>query len=109
MRILVAPDKFKGTLDVPGAAEALASGLRSAGHEVVTCPLADGGEGTLDVLGGPNRTTLVSGPLGDPVDARWRLSGRDAVIEMALASGLALVGGAEGNDPVAASSYGTGS
>ena len=108
MRILVAPDKFKGTLDAPGAAEALASGLRSAGHEVVTCPLADGGEGTLDVLGGPNRTTLVSGPLGDPVEARWRLSGRDAVIEMALASGLALVGGAEGNDPVAASSYGTG-
>ncbi len=58
-------------------------------------PLADGGEGTLEVLGGGNRTTLVSGPLGDPVEASWQLNGRRAVIEMALASGLELVGGAE--------------
>jgi glycerate kinase len=60
------------------------------------------------VLGGGNRTTLVSGPLGDPVRAAWRLDGRRAVIEMALASGLELVGGARGNDPVAATTYGTG-
>ena len=71
-------------------------------------PLADGGEGTLDVLGGPNRTSTVDGPLGDAVEARWRFDGRTAVIEMARASGLALVGGAEGNDPIAASTYGTG-
>ena len=58
--------------------------------------MADGGEGTLDALGGPNRRTTVMGPLGDPVDAEWRLSKRTAVIEMARASGLALVGGAEG-------------
>jgi glycerate kinase len=51
---------------------------------------------------------VVTGPLGDPVEARWRLTGRTAVIEMAEASGLALVGGAEGNDPVAASTAGTG-
>ena len=50
---------------------------------------------------GPNRTTTVTGPLGDPVEAGWRLAGRTAVIEMARASGLALVGGAEGNDAVA--------
>jgi glycerate kinase len=71
-------------------------------------PLADGGEGTLEVLGGGNRSTLVTGPLGDPVQAAWQLNGRRAVIEMALASGLELVGGADGNDPMAATTYGTG-
>jgi len=71
-------------------------------------PMADGGEGTLDVLGGPNRRTVVMGPLGDPVDAPWRLVGRTAVIEMARASGLSLVGGADGNDPVSATTHGTG-
>jgi glycerate kinase len=75
---------------------------------VVELPLADGGEGTLDVLGGANRRTTVSGPLGDPVEAGWRMSGRRAVIEMARASGLDLVGGAEGNDAVGASTHGTG-
>jgi glycerate 2-kinase len=70
--------------------------------------MADGGEGTLDALGGPNRTTTVTGPLGAPVEAAWRLDGRTAVIEVARASGLGLVGGAEGNDPVAASTAGTG-
>lgn len=70
--------------------------------------MADGGEGTLEALGGANRSTVVTGPLGDPVEAGWRLSGRRAVIESARASGLALVGGAEGNDAVAASTYGTG-
>jgi glycerate kinase len=71
-------------------------------------PVADGGEGTLDVLGGPNRTTTVTGPLGEPVEAGWRLTGRLAVVEAARACGLALVGGAEGNDPVGATSVGTG-
>jgi len=70
--------------------------------------MADGGEGTLAVFGGPNRTTIVSGPLGDPVEAGWRLSGKTAVIEMATASGIALVGDPKDNDPMAASSYGTG-
>lgn len=70
--------------------------------------MADGGEGTLEVVGGANRTTTVTGPLGDPVDAPWRFHRYTAVIEMARASGLALVGGAEGNDPVGATTYGTG-
>lgn len=70
--------------------------------------MADGGEGTLDAFGGPNRETEVTGPLGDDVVAAWRLDRSTAVIEMARASGLALVGGAKGNDPVAASTYGTG-
>lgn len=108
MRIVVAPDKFKGTLSAAACADAIAAPLRAAGHDVVVRPMADGGEGTLDALGGANRRTTVSGPLGDPVEAGWRLSGRRAVIEMARASGLELVGGAEGNDAVGASTHGTG-
>jgi glycerate kinase len=71
-------------------------------------PLADGGEGTLDALGGANRTTLVTGPLGKPVQAPWRLHRGTAVIEMACASGLLLAGGREKNDPIAATTTGTG-
>lgn len=108
MKILVAPDKFKGTADAPTVAEAMAVACRSAGEVVVVQPMADGGEGTLAALGGANRTSTVTGPLGDPVEAAWRLDGRDAVIEMAHASGLALVGGADGNDPIAATTAGTG-
>lgn len=108
MKVLVAPDKFRGTATATQVASAIADGLRKAGHRATAQPLSDGGEGFLEVLGGPNRSTTVSGPLGDDVDAPWRLVSRTAVIEMALASGLALVGGAEGNDPVAASTYGTG-
>ena len=89
-------------------AAAVGRAVRAAGGTCDEQPVADGGEGFLDVLGGRNRTTTVMGPLGDPVDAGWRLSGGTAVIEMARASGLALVGGAEGNDPVAATTYGTG-
>ncbi len=81
---------------------AVADRLWEEGHDTVELPMADGGEGFLDALGGANRTDTVTGPLGRPVEAGWRLSKRVAVIEMALASGLDLVGGADGNDPVAA-------
>ena len=74
----------------------------------VSLPMADGGEGLLEVFGGANRVTSVSGPLGDDVDAGWRFDGRTAIIEMARASGLHLVGGADDNDAVAASTFGTG-
>lgn len=70
--------------------------------------MADGGEGTLDVLGGANRVTTVRGPLGRAVEAGWRLDGTTAVVEMAVASGLEVIGGVEENDPVAASTGGTG-
>src|SRR5262245_18239603 len=79
-----------------------------AGTDCNVLPLADGGEGTLDVLGGANRATPVTGPLGKPVEAGWRLDGGIAVIEAARASGLVLAGGAHGNDPVNATSRGTG-
>jgi glycerate kinase len=70
--------------------------------------MSDGGEGFLDALGGANRRTLVTGPLGDPVEAGWRLDGKRAIVEMAQASGIGLVGGPAGNDPVAAATHGTG-
>jgi len=108
VRIVVAPDKFRGTLTAAEAGAALAAGLTAAGHDVVVVPMADGGEGTLEALGGANRTTTVAGPLGDEVEAPWRLSGRTAVVEMSRASGLELVGGPAHNDPVSASTFGTG-
>jgi len=108
VRVLAAVDKFRGTATAAEVAKAIGNACWDLGHECDEAPLADGGEGTLDVLGGANRSTTVTGPLGQPVDAGWRFSGRTAVIEMALASGLTLVGGAPGNDPLAASTAGTG-
>jgi len=108
MRVVVALDKFRGTLTAAEACAAAADACWDAGVEVDEVPLSDGGEGLLDVLGGPNRTTLVTGPLGAPVEAAWRYQRRTAVIEMARASGLVLAGGADGNDPLTASSAGTG-
>ncbi|HEX2384577.1 MAG TPA: glycerate kinase [Acidimicrobiales bacterium] len=108
MRVVAAPDKFRSTASASDVARAIAAAAKSAGWDCEEVPLADGGEGTLDVLGGGNRVTLVSGPLGDPVEANWQLDGRRAVIEMALASGLEIVGGPQGNDAVAATTYGTG-
>jgi glycerate kinase len=107
-RLVIAPDKFRGTATAGQLIEAVAQSATSAGWSVSGVPMADGGEGTLDALGGANRTSLVTGPLGDPVEAAWRLDRRTAVIEMARASGLQLVGGAEGNDALSASTYGTG-
>ncbi len=83
------PDKFRGSLSAAAAAAAIGRGLRSAGVEdVMELPLADGGDGTLDVIvaarGGSRRTSTVTGPLGDPVGAEWAMLGDGtAVIEMA--------------------------
>jgi glycerate kinase len=109
MRLLAAPDKFRGTLTAREAAAAIASGAERARWTAVELPLADGGEGTLDVLGGGNRRTIVSGPLGDPVEAAWRLEqDGTALIEAAQACGLTLAGGPERNDPLRATSRGVG-
>ena len=108
MRVVIAPDKFKGTATAREIAAAIAAEVRRDGHEAIEVPMADGGDGTLDALGGANRTSTVTGPLGEPVEAQWRLSKRVAVIEMALASGLVIAGGAEENDPLNATTRGTG-
>ncbi|HJX07728.1 MAG TPA: glycerate kinase [Actinomycetota bacterium] len=99
MRVLVCPDKFRGTLTARQAGDAIARGWRRSRptDDVEIVPLADGGEGTLDVLapaddpGATRLTRRVSGPLGDGVDAAFGMRGETAVIEMARASGLELV------------------
>jgi glycerate 2-kinase len=108
VQLVAAPDKFRGSVSAPEAARAISSGAATAGWTCRELPLADGGEGILDALGGPNQSTTVAGPLGEPVEAGWRLDGDRAVIEMARASGLALAGGRESNDPLRATTRGTG-
>lgn len=117
MRILVAPDKFRGTLTAAEAASAIARGWRRQRPDDVLeeVPLADGGEGTLEALlaalGGERRTARVSGPLGDEVEAPFGLadgpSGPLGIVEMARASGLELVSRSR-RDPLRASTRGTG-
>lgn len=106
--MLAAVDKFRGTASAAEVARAIGHACWDLGHDCTELPIADGGEGTLEVLGGPNRTTRVTDPLGRPVDAQWRLHREVAVIEMARASGLSLVGGAAKNDVINASTIGTG-
>src|SRR5262245_24085781 len=99
MRVVVAPDKFKGSLSAPDVASAIARGVRRVAPDVDidAVPMADGGEGTVEALvaatGGTFREAEVSGPLGEPLRARFGMlgDGRTAVLEMAAASGLVLV------------------
>ncbi len=114
MRVLICPDKFKGSATAQTVADALAAGIRldtDQHHEIHTLPLADGGDGTLEVLmvrpGSSLYTSTVTGPLGDPVVAEWgMLPDGTAVVEMAKASGLTLVSG--DLRAVDATTYGTG-
>ncbi len=106
--MLAAVDKFKGTATAAQVAAAIGHACWELGHDCVERPVADGGEGTLEAMGGANRTSTVTGPLGDAVRAEWRFHRGTAVIEMARASGLTLVGGAERNDAMAATTTGTG-
>src|SRR5918994_1434623 len=109
---LVAPDSFKGTLSASEVAAAVAAGLRSAGREALELPVADGGEGTMQVLvgalGGELVSATASDPLGRPVEARFALlADGSAVVETAQASGLGLVAPEE-RDARIASTRGTG-
>jgi glycerate kinase len=108
VRVVAAVDKYKGSATAAQVAAAIGHACWELGHDCTEVPVADGGEGTLEALGGPNRVSTVTGPLGDPVEAEWRLHRDVAVIEMARASGLALIGGAANNDAMAASTVGTG-
>jgi glycerate kinase len=113
--ILIAPDAFKGTLAATEVAQAIGRGLEQKRRPVELCPLADGGEGTLDVLieslGGELREAEVSDPLGRPVTAAFGLAeerrGVVAIVESAQASGLSLVAETE-RDPIASTTAGTG-
>ena len=115
MKILLAPDKFRGSLDAPQVCKAMSEGIHmvSPEIEVLSLPLADGGEGTLDLLlwyaGGKKYTAKVQDPLGRMIDAEYGLSadGKTAFIEMATASGLRLLKTEERN-PLKTSTFGTG-
>jgi len=112
------PDAFKGTASALEMAGALVRGALAASWECEPCPMSDGGEGFAEVVSraradkGGWVESVVTGPAGRPVSARWWLGGDgpdgEAVVESASASGLPLVGGAAGNDPMAATSRGTG-
>lgn len=117
MKVLVAPAAFKGSLRPKEAAEAMAEGLRQASpdFDLQICPLADGGDGTLEVLlaargrgrGGRLLRVPVEDPLSRPVEAEFGLLEGIAVIEMARAAGLVLLAPEE-RDPQKASTYGVG-
>ena len=115
MRIVIAPDSYKGSVSALGVAQAMERGVLRVfpNAEVCKIPIADGGEGTVEALlaatNGSARQTEVSGPLGERVTALWGVLGdaRTAVIEMAAASGLPLVP-AERRDPRISSTRGTG-
>jgi glycerate kinase len=115
LKILLAPDKFRGSLDAPQVCKAMSEGIRmvSPEIEVLSLPMADGGEGTLDLLlwysGGKKHTAKVQDPLGRIIDAEYGLSAdrKTAFIEMATASGLRLLKNEERN-PLKTSTFGTG-
>lgn len=115
MRILVAPDKFKGSMTGQQAGDAMRAGLLRVwpDAQIDVVPVADGGDGTavalLDAVGGRRVARTVSGPNGTPVDSWFALlgDGRTAVVELAAASGLALMP-AGTNDPLTATTFGTG-
>jgi len=115
MRVVIAPDSYKGSLTSVEVASALARGWHQArlDDEILLAPLADGGEGTLvaiEAAGGWEwRTAPATDPIGRPVDARWLRStdGTHAVVELAEASGLSRLAAAE-RDPVGATTLGTG-
>lgn len=115
MKIVVAPQGFKGSLDATEVAHAIARGVRQVfpSAEIKLLPVADGGEGTVRALiqasGGHTVTTRVMGPLERPVNATWGVlgGGETGVIEMAAASGLPLIRRDERN-PARTTTYGTG-
>lgn len=115
MKVVIAPDSFKDSLDAAGVARAISAGLAKVWPEAerVECPMADGGEGTMEAIvaatEGEQRRQVVRGPLGAPVEASWGwlAQSRTAVIEMAQASGIQLLPSGE-RDACRSSTWGTG-
>ena len=115
MKVVIAPQSFKGSISALDAARAMEEGVLRVVPDAgtVLVPVADGGDGTLETLvdatGGEVRSTTVTGPIGKPVTAKWGAlgDGQTAVVEMARTSGLALLSPAE-RDPLHATTYGLG-
>ena len=99
MKIVIAPQAFKGSISAMEVSKAIQEGVINVfpDSEIILCPVADGGDGTLETLvestGGSINETTVTGPIGSPVRALWGAMGdqKTAVIEMARTSGLALL------------------
>lgn len=113
LRVLIAPDKFKGSLTARQAAEAIAAGVLEAApdSDLTLLPVADGGEGTIDALtaaGAVVHQLRVRGPLGDATHASWASLRDTAVVEMAQAAGLQLIQQPSTATAEAASTYGVG-
>src|SRR5699024_6938741 len=115
MKIIIAPDSFKGSLTALEATTSIKKGIKKACPEARTIsrPIRDGGEGTMEVLSnataGQKESVTVSGPLGDKIEAEYGIlgDGKTCVIEMATASGLHLVPNGE-LAPLKATTYGSG-
>lgn len=115
MKILLSPDKFRGSLTAPEVCQAMTEGIRLVSDEieVISLPMADGGDGTLDLLlwysNGRKVKTIVKDPLFREIEAEYGLSadGKTAFIEMATASGLRLLKNEERN-PLNTTTFGTG-
>ena len=115
MKIVIAPQSFKGSVAALAAAQAIERGVRRAAPAATTAlvPVADGGDGTLEALtgssGGEIFRSIVTGPLGSTVEAAWGVmgDGQTAVVEMAQASGLALLP-PQSRNPRTATTQGTG-
>ena len=115
MKVIIAPDSFKGNLSAQAVCDAVSAGLKDVDPSVVTVdsPLADGGEGTARAItlaaGGVFKKVRVTGPMGIPVDVEYGLvrGGKTAIMDMASASGIELVP-RDKLDPMKASTYGTG-
>ncbi|MCF5544320.1 glycerate kinase [Pseudomonas salomonii] len=115
MKIIIAPDSFKDSLSAEGVAQAIADGLVQVWPhaQIIQCPMADGGEGTVDAVlaacNGELRRATVRGPLGEAVQARWGwlADSHTAMIEMAEASGLQRVPTGQ-RDACISSTFGTG-
>lgn len=112
-KYLIMPDSFKGTMDSIEVCEIMKSAVleKNPGAEVVTVPVADGGEGTVDcflsAFGGEKKTVTVTGPYGKKVQAAYGITGDTAIIEMAAASGFALTDNGM-RDPSSATTFGVG-
>lgn len=114
-RVVCAPDSFKETLSAQAAASAMAVGVGRVDEMIVCdqCPVADGGEGSLDALISATKGTIyraiVTGPLGESIEARYGITGdqKTGVVELAEASGLTLIP-SDDRDPTCTTTYGTG-
>jgi glycerate kinase len=114
VRILIAPNSFKNCLSARAVGEAIAHGFRAARPDTITdiIPMSDGGDGLVEVLAdslpAKRVETVTCDALGRPMEAAWLLTPEFAIIEMALASGLARLRGPEEYRPLATSTAGTG-